>query len=317
PEGRGSLGGNVEQIVQVQSPNASESFDQHSSPAHSDFGLGLVLVTGGSMRTMMIAAALLSLAPIAQAQSQADKIANARDGEVRLQFGAREGICGDGRTYIRDRDRDGMISMNDYGTSWRGKGWRDRPCEDGPVRIAIRLSDGSIRAARAYVGGDWSYQRQPSEAVRDPGQVSARAAARALLELARRPELGRTHDLIFPATLADSVVVWRDLLALAKDQRAPRESRKQGVFWLSQAAGDKAAQGLSDMVDDDSEDREIREQAVFALSQLPRDQGVPILIKAARTNKDPKVRRQALFWLGQSDDPRALALFEEILVDRR
>jgi hypothetical protein len=263
-------------------------------------------------------AALLGLASSTHAQSSlADRIANGRDGEVRLAFAARDGICGDGRTYIRDRDKEGMISTNDYGTSWRGKGWRDRPCEDGPVRVAIRLSDGGIRSARAYVGGDWSYQRQPSEPVRDLGQVSAPAAARALLELARRSELGRTHDLVFPATLADSTVVWRDLLALARDQRAPRESRKQGVFWLSQAAGDKAVQGLSEMVDDDSEDREVREHAVFALSQLPKDQGVPILIKAARTNRDPKVRRQALFWLGQSDDPRALALFEEILVDRR
>jgi HEAT repeat protein len=70
-------------------------------------------------------------------------------------------------------------------------------------------------------------------------------------------------------------------------------------------------------MNDDDEDREVRESAVFALSQLPREEGVPILIRAARTNRDPKVRRQALFWLGQSEDPRALALFEEILTDRR
>jgi hypothetical protein len=270
------------------------------------------------MRTIMAIVTLLGLPADAQSQSSlADRIANGKDGEVRFAFAAREGICGDGRTFIRDRDRDGMISMNDDHGSWRGHGWRDRPCEDGPVRVAIRLSDGQIRSARAYVGGDWSYQRQPTDPVRDLGTVSAPGAARALLELARRPDLGREQDLVFPATLADSAVVWRDLLTLARDQRAPRESRKQGVFWLSQAAGDKAVQGLSDLVDDDSDDREVREHAVFALSQLPREQGVPILIKAARTNKDPKVRRQALFWLGQSDDPRALALFEEILVDRR
>jgi hypothetical protein len=43
---------------------------------------------------------------------------------------------------------------------------------------------------------------------------------------------------------------------------------------------------------------------------------VPILIRIAKTNKDPEIRRRALFWLGQSDDPRALALFEEILTKR-
>ncbi len=28
---------------------------------------------------------------------------------------------------------------------------------------------------------------------------------------------------------------------------------------------------------------------------------------------DPEIRRKAMLWLGQSNDPRAIALFEEIL----
>ena len=59
-----------------------------------------------------------------------------------------------------------------------------------------------------------------------------------------------------------------------------------------------------------------REQAVFALSQRPRDEGVPALISVARTNKDPEIRKKALFWLGQSHDPRALDLFEELLTKK-
>jgi HEAT repeat protein len=52
---------------------------------------------------------------------------------------------------------------------------------------------------------------------------------------------------------------------------------------------------------------------VFALSQRPDEEGVPALIRIARTHRHPELRRQALFWLGQSGDPRALTLFEEIL----
>jgi HEAT repeat protein len=52
---------------------------------------------------------------------------------------------------------------------------------------------------------------------------------------------------------------------------------------------------------------------VFALSQLPRDEGVPKLIDVARNNRNREVRRQAMFWLGQSNDPRALKFFEEVL----
>jgi hypothetical protein len=46
---------------------------------------------------------------------------------------------------------------------------------------------------------------------------------------------------------------------------------------------------------------------------LPRSEGVPLLIQVARTNTNPAVRKQAMFWLGQSRDPRALQFFQEIL----
>ena len=41
--------------------------------------------------------------------------------------------------------------------------------------------------------------------------------------------------------------------------------------------------------------------------------GVPKLIEVARTHRNPAVKKQAMFWLGQSRDPRALAFFEEVL----
>jgi hypothetical protein len=37
----------------------------------------------------------------------------------------------------------------------------------------------------------------------------------------------------------------------------------------------------------------------------------------ARTHRDPRIRDRALFWLGQSGDPRAYALFEELLAGTR
>jgi len=52
---------------------------------------------------------------------------------------------------------------------------------------------------------------------------------------------------------------------------------------------------------------------VFALSQLPKDEGVPKLIEVAKTNRNAEVRKQAMFWLGQSNDPSALAFFQEVL----
>ena len=121
---------------------------------------------------------------------------------------------------------------------------------------------------------------------------------------------------IFPATIADSANVWPAFLRIARNSDLPRGTRTQAVFWLGQAAGDAATSNLKDIVVDNSVDREVREQAVFALSQRPRDEGVPALIAVARTNKDPEIRRKALFWLGQSHDPRAIDLFEELLLKR-
>ena len=56
-----------------------------------------------------------------------------------------------------------------------------------------------------------------------------------------------------------------------------------------------------------------KKRAVFALSQLPANEGVPKLIEVASSHSNPAVRKQAMFWLGQSKDPRALAFFERIL----
>ena len=88
--------------------------------------------------------------------------------------------------------------------------------------------------------------------------------------------------------------------------------RGDALFWLAQRAGQKAAALITERIDQDP-DTDVKKRAVFALSQLPRDEGVPLLIKVARTNTNPAVRKQAMFWLGQSRDPRAIDFFAEIL----
>ena len=104
----------------------------------------------------------------------------------------------------------------------------------------------------------------------------------------------------------------RILIEVARDSNSPQEVRKQAIFWLGQAAGDKATEGLKDLMNDD--DTEVKKQAVFALSQMRSDKSVDALIDVAKNSKDREVRKSALFWLGQSKDPRVLALFEEILL---
>jgi HEAT repeat protein len=170
------------------------------------------------------------------------------------------------------------------------------------------MPSGRVAGAETWVGGRWKAGRQAT----DLGTVSAPEAAALLLDLARTAR-GEGEDLVTAATLADSVVVWPTLLRLAKDAGLSEDTRRQAIFWLGQAAGAEATRGLDSIVRDDRGELEVRKQAVFALSQRPSDEAVPALIRIARSSREPEILKTALFWLGQSDDPRALGLFEEIL----
>ena len=240
----------------------------------------------------------------------ADRVAAAPDGEVRLSYATRAGVCGNGRNIISLECDDGSCSRHRMSFGSYSDDDTGCPCEAGPARVALQKRGGQIRRVRTYVGGAW---RPAADAqVTDLGTTSAAAAARYLLDLAARAgEAG--HDAVFPAILADSVTVWPDLLRLARSTTVPRETRRSAVFWLGQAAGEAATRGLTELLDDTTVALDVKESAVFALSQRPRDEGVPALIRIARTHASPGVRKKALFWLGQSEDPRALALFEELL----
>jgi HEAT repeat protein len=57
----------------------------------------------------------------------------------------------------------------------------------------------------------------------------------------------------------------------------------------------------------------LREKAVFLVSQKRTPETEDILLDVVRNDPSAGVRKKAVFWLGQSDDARGLALFEEIL----
>jgi hypothetical protein len=258
---------------------------------------------------LLAAACGLALAAPASAQTIAQRVSRASDGTVRLSYAARDGVCGNGRGVISFHCVNGSCGNQRITT---GSDWEDDgpcPCEAGPVRLVLEVSGGRVTRLRSYVGGRW----KAAEGVTDLGMVPAADAAHFLLDLARAGDNRSNEDAIFPATLADSVTVWPDLVSLARDNSVRGHVRNQAVFWLSQAAGEAAVKDLTDMAGDDSLDRDVREHAVFALSQEPHDVGVPALIQIARSNRDREVRKKAFFWLGQTNDPRALALFEEVL----
>lgn len=232
-------------------------------------------------------------------RSLAARVAASGDGTVHLSFAAREGVCGNGRN----------VSVgSQHGSEW------ESDCEPGPVRVSLTRLGGEVTAIRSYVGGRW---RGGDEGrVADMGTVPAATAAAYLLGLAEQLPATPAEAAIFPATLADSVDVWPRLLRLARDSQRPTKVRQQAVFWVGQAAGAAATRELSALVDESDADITVRERAVFALSQRPADESVPALIRIAGSSPSPRLRKSAIFWLGQSKDPRALTYFERVLAGK-
>ncbi|HSL68977.1 MAG TPA: HEAT repeat domain-containing protein, partial [Longimicrobiales bacterium] len=224
------------------------------------------------------------------------------------------GVCGDGAATIYIRDGAGGRRVTIHGDNWNMSSskyadeWMPL-CNEGPVRIALTVDQNTVTSLRTYVAGEW----QPRSGVTDLGRIGAREAADYLLKLAESGSSRISSSAIFAATLADSMQTAQRLLQIARNQDVPRNARRNAVFWLGQEAAEVATAGLREIIDSDDE-LEVREQAVFALSQRPADESVPALITLIRRdNVDPRIKKKALFWLGQKDDARALALIEEIL----
>ena len=60
---------------------------------------------------------------------------------------------------------------------------------------------------------------------------------------------------------------------------------------------------------------ELREHFIFVLSQRREDAALEKLIDIARRDPNANMRKKALFWLGQSDDPRATQLIRDLVLN--
>lgn len=256
--------------------------------------------------SLAVIAIALTCTGTASAQSLSRRLGDMRDGTVQFTFAARPGVCGDGATYIRDGfgDDSRIYEGGNFSGRSRGEDWP--PCEAGPLRVLVQLSGGEVVRLRTYAGP----QRAPGAPNwRDLGTVGVDEAVSFLSHVVEQSRGHASSDAVLPIVLADSVTPWPSLIGFARDDRMSRATRSTINFWLSRAAA--ARLGVLEHRDDDDDD--VRASAVFALSQQPKDVAVPQLIELARHSSHPAARGQALFWLGQSGDPRALDVFEEIL----
>jgi tetratricopeptide (TPR) repeat protein len=92
------------------------------------------------------------------------------------------------------------------------------------------------------------------------------------------------------------------LMNIALNPKEDIELRKKALFWAGQSG--VAIPELSKLYDGMG-DSEMKEQVIFVLSQRQSDRtAMDKLFDIAKNEKDAELRKKAIFWLGQSHDPR-------------
>jgi len=101
------------------------------------------------------------------------------------------------------------------------------------------------------------------------------------------------------------------IMKIALDPKESIEMRKQALFWAGQMGG--STESFASLYDKMT-DSEIKEQLIFVLSQRSKDgKALEKLMEIAKTDKDKELRSKAVFWLGQSRDPRAAKFLEDLI----
>ena len=297
------------------------------SAGNSDIASGSSLVRSSFIATTVAAVAVLCSVsdPVSAQNNLAQRISRSPDGVVHLQFAGRPGTCGDGKDMIGYRRALFMESFQSMGE------WHAPDCRAGPVRVALKVANGKVFRVKTFVGGAWA---NADERVTDLGAVNDAEASAYFFGLVPQLERETSRDkarFLLPAVLADDPAAVQRLVSLARDDARVQETRRQAIQWLGLLGDAKVVPVLvefaraggagpagEDIDEDDAKPgkKGLGTGAMAALSSLEKGVGVPALIDLARTGTSG-MRGSAVFWLGQSGDPRALAALHGVIENAR
>jgi len=232
------------------------------------------------------------------AQTLERRVAGAPDGNVTFNFASRADVCGDGRSYIRADDM-WMGSFND--------GVRAMACERGPIRVLLIRDGKEVLRISTYAG---PVAEEPGAT--NLGAVPAVEAASWLLGIASRIDGRPGREAIMPAALADSALVTRDLLAIARNTDRSRELRRSALSWVVRRRGergeltaDEVSRTLVTIARDETEVRTVRDQALSSLSRLESASSLDALVAMTTGTTEAWLARRAVEMMASSGDPRA------------
>jgi hypothetical protein len=166
-----------------------------------------------------------------------------------------------------------------------------------PVTVDCDIDAGGMPLA-------WFESVNPDDSIRWLESLAANASGRSATRLA---------DAALVAMALHAAPAAAPALVRFAREGGSTHLRGQALVWLARRAAAQALPAITAAIDQDPE-TEVKRRAVSALFQMPRDEGIPRLIELARTHRNIEVQRQAFLYLGQSNDPRALAFFSDILL---
>jgi TolA-binding protein/DNA-directed RNA polymerase subunit M/transcription elongation factor TFIIS len=104
---------------------------------------------------------------------------------------------------------------------------------------------------------------------------------------------------------------YRWLMDIALNESENIELRKKALFW----AGQGRTVDVADLVSlyDRTKDREMKDQLIFVYSQRREAAALDKLFAIGRNDPDRELRKKAIFWIGQSRDPRAAQFLQELI----
>ena len=168
---------------------------------------------------------------------------------------------------------------------------------------------------RRLAESDDTPDRVREKAIFQLGQRRSPENAQFLRDLfGRLPKAERMDDvrkeILFSLSQMRGVGNDRWLMNVASDASQSIAVRKHAL-WTAGEAGVRASEFIP--LYERIGDRQLKEQLIWVLSESRDRPAADKLIDIARNDRDPEMRKKAIFWLGQMNDPRVQQLLLDII----
>ena len=247
------------------------------------------------------------------------RVTSAPDGLVKMTYAARDGICGDGRTFIADASSsargydvwfsDGMSmsgSMSDLGAR----------CTHGPVRLLLVVRDHRVVDVQPFVGPS---SAATERAGTELGTVATADVSRYLLDLAANGREETARNAILAASIADSVKIASRLAGMARNKSLGSSVRESALKWVGRVAtreGDRSAMGVARTIAEDDQDQtDVRERAIRVIGEYDGD--VAYLKSLYPRLDEPTLRERVVRVVGENGTNADLAWIRTIALDTK